>query len=119
MTNHHHVTLDIEASRIVEPTATMTCTAPEQSLCRAVWDCGCEEWGDPRIEDGRPVHTIIEYGDDEDIEVDHVGRFDPAFCNLREWFHGSDETLNGKIVVAVTPEWTGDGYMFTITGSDQ
>ncbi|WP_353707632.1 hypothetical protein ABRQ22_17375 [Cellulosimicrobium sp. ES-005] len=104
-TPHHTVTARFEDGRHVEALSTMTCTAPADALCHAVWDCDCEAWDLPRVEDGRPVHMSM-YGGE------HTGQLDPEFCNLREWFDNSDETLNGEITFPVTPEWTGDGYLF-------
>jgi len=118
-TPHHTVTARFEDGWFAEALASMKCTAPADALCHAVWDCGCEEWSDPRIEDGRPVHSVIVYDDEEDREEWHVGRFDPEFCNLREWFDNSDETLNGDVTFPVTPEWTGEGYVFNVARATQ
>lgn len=108
-TPHHTVTARFEDGHFVEALATMTCTAPADALCHAVWNCDCDSWCTQGVNsEGLPFHES-----EDDYGPDHVGRFDPEFCNLREWFDGSDETLNGEITFPVTPEWTGDGYRFS------
>ena len=95
-------------------TNTLRCTAPADALCRARYTCECEEWSEEGLIDGFPVHTVQRWDEatDEDVEDSHVGRFDPEYCNLREWFENTDEPLSGQSTFSVTAEWQGDHYSF-------
>lgn len=80
--NNHTVTLTVEDGFL---SGRMECHAPPDALCRARWDCDCEEWGDiATTHDGRPWHQRTEGGDR------HYGRFDPDWCNHAEWFNDGD-----------------------------
>lgn len=103
---HHHVTIDYGRNGYA-PTTRLTCTAPEESLCRAVYGCGCEEYYDPRIESG-----VASHADGEGER--HYGVF--SDCQLMEWFDNSDEVMRGAVTVPVRVEWN-DGYEFVLGGA--
>jgi hypothetical protein len=87
---------------------TFTCHAPADALCRASWDCTCEEWIGLVVEDGVPWHDA-----GTDVEVGrHRGRFDGGGCNLRDWYdecRGAD-LLTGEVTFPVLEEWERDGH---------
>lgn len=103
----HHVTIDYGHDGYA-PTTRLTCTAPEESLCRAVYGCGCEEYYDPRIDSGVASHAN---GEGER----HYGVF--SDCQLIDWFDNSDEVMRGAVTVPVRVEWN-DGPEFVL-GGDQ
>ncbi len=109
MSADHFVTIDLEKS-FPGDCPTVTCKAPVEAMCHAVWPCDCEAWFKSGVEDGKPWHIPGDYSE-PDYER-HVGSFDPHQCNWKDWAENSDECLRGKVTFAVTPEWDGDYALF-------
>lgn len=101
----HTVTVEFEPG--YGQRTTLRCHADADALCHAVYDCQCVEWYGSGTEDGRPFHCA---GEDETER--HYGRFEPYYCNIREWFENSDDPMGGDITFAVTATWAGDHYDF-------
>ena len=94
------------------------CHAPADALCRAVYNCDCEEWFEAGVEDGVPWHgteTLTECaGESWERKVRHYGRFDPRECNARDWIEGDpiecqERGTDGQVVIPVDVSWTGHG----------
>ena len=88
------------------------CHAPADALCRAVYDCGCEEWFEAGVEDGVPWHECA--GESWERRVRHFGRFDPRECNTRDWIEGDPlgcqaSGTDSQVVIPVDLAWTGYG----------
>ena len=49
-----------------------------------------------------------------DDEARHVGRFDPGWCNIVEWFEDGDgaDDMTGTFTFPVTPVFEGDHYTY-------
>lgn len=116
MSADHFVTIDLEDWNPGDR-PTMTCKAPDDAMCHAVWSCDCEFWFKHGIEDGKPWHVPGDYSEPEFER--HVGRFDPTECNLKDWAENQDECLRGKVMLPVTPEWDDDYVLFHAAGPAQ
>jgi hypothetical protein len=110
MSADHFVTVEWSWSSPF-PRESLTCKAPVESICHAVWDCQCESWDADGIEDGAPWHSL--QGGDFDSTERHVGRFDRSECNLVNWFDNTDEVMRGSITFPVVAAFDGDYYTFT------
>lgn len=109
----HTVTLEWDKDGYLR--STLNCPDAPESLCHAVYNCDCEEYGAEGVADGRPWHSPYAY-DEAPSLVRHRGVFDPAVCNLRDWFDNEDDPIvTSSITVPVKPVWTGDGYEFHLT----
>ena len=98
-------------------TYTMTCTALADAMCHARYDCECEAWIDADVRDGLPTHRVGDYDmPTRDDEARHVGRFDPGWCNIVEWFEDGDgaDDMTGTFTFPVTPVFEGDHYTYVI-----
>lgn len=99
----------------------VVCNEPPEALCRAQWDCGCEEYADTGIgEDGVPWHELTDgYMDDDQREAAargdaprHYGQHGGE-CNYALWLNEDDpaESGYGTADVPITEfKWLGDGY---------
>ena len=94
------------------------CHAPADALCRAVYNCDCEEWFEAGVEDGVPWHeteTLTECaGESWERKVRHYGRFDQRECNAGDWIEGDPigcqaRGTDGRVVIPVDVAWTGHG----------
>lgn len=94
------------------PTGAWECRAADDAPCRAVWDCECESITDYSVIDGVPCHRNA-----YDDQAFHAGRFDADRCNLRDWFEGQDECVEGEVRVDVTEHFRGDFYEFEATAA--
>jgi hypothetical protein len=92
------------------PSYRLTCNAPADAICHAVYACDCPEWDEAGVDEHGPWHT--HYDADADDDVRHYGKTDPAECHLRDWLENSDEAILGSVTFPVRPEWEGDGYVF-------
>lgn len=102
----HEVTLAVDGGYA---TREFVCNAPAESLCHADFDCGCEHYYHASIRNGVPSHRP----DPRDDDTWHTGRFDPTFCNLRDWFEADDgESLTYRVTLPVRATWEGDFYSF-------
>jgi hypothetical protein len=109
----HFVTIDLEDWRPGDHPS-LTCEAPPEAMCHAVWTCDCEWWCKTGIENGRPWHAPGDYSEPEYER--HVGTFDPAECNLKDWAENSDECLRGKVMLPVRVEFDYDAVLFHAAG---
>lgn len=110
-------TVTVEWDRHGREGFTFHCDAGPESMCRAVWTCECEFWGQAGVMLGRPWHAIDD-GDEDlvlGIPVRHIGRFETDECNLRDWFENSDEALHGSVTFPVEASWDGDSCTFEAT----
>ena len=101
----HPVTVEWDGGLV---TYRMACNAPADALCHAVYECDCESYYSPGVIGDHPAHLT---------EAGHVhqGKFDAAFCNLREWFDVEPvEVLHGSLTFPVVASWNGDGYEFEV-----
>ena len=97
-----------------QPSYSMTCTQPVESMCHADWDCSCESWGEAGSEDGRPWHKP--YYCDEDGEL-HWGTYNPTHCTITLWFETTEdvhEYIHGGASFDVEPEWQGDWFEWRV-----
>ena len=86
-----------------------TCTAPPTAECRAVWDCDCEYWTEQaETPDGKPTHIGSEK------EAYCVGEYNPDHCMWTDWFDGTDDPLDGEIVLPVECEFDFDHALFRV-----
>lgn len=111
MTCPHTITITAEEGLL--RAGDFVCDAPPDALCHAVWSCDCETYHSEGIRNGVPAHQP---GWCDDDTTWHAGRFEPGFCNYRDWFDGMDETLDGSAVIPVTPRWEGEEYAFVMGG---
>lgn len=93
----------------------LICDAGPHAPCRAVFDCGCEEWEDLRDDHGTPTHRPLREWPDDPHPL-HVGAYDAAHCTLRDWFENDDECFGGTATFPVTATWTDGHYVFTLAG---
>ena len=85
----------------------LDCTV-KRGLCRAVWECGCEQWPSSGIKDGKPWHTVLDFIENEEV---HWGAFGADECEIRLWLEsGGLELLTKTVCISVEPEWDGDRY---------
>jgi hypothetical protein len=105
----HFVTFDLEDWHPGD-CPRMTCTAPADAMCHAVWSCDCEWWCKDGIEDGQPWHAPGDFSEHEYER--HIGKFDPKVCMFSDWAENSDECLRGVVTIPVTPEHDGDYVLF-------
>lgn len=112
----HSVTIDFEG--MYPHPSSFHCSAPDDAMCRAVWDCDCESWEYEGIAGGVPWHGFTDsylVADSVRTTVTrHRGRFDPNHCNIIDWLANSDETGRGTITLPIKPEWQGDYYTWTV-----
>ena len=101
MSGHHLVISGEGALRV-------RCNEPSTAPCHAVFDCGCDDYSGASIlgGDGPPYH-ITQSGEEEI----HVGRFQPAYCGVEEWFSMFDPEvlLSGEYAIPLRVEWGNDG----------
>lgn len=92
------------------PEYTMTCNAPFDAYCHAVYECDCESWNSSMVTgNGQPFHVTYDFR-----EEGHYGYFDSDECNLVTWFENSEETLRGILSFDVKSEFMGDYYIFHV-----
>jgi hypothetical protein len=110
----HFVTLDLEDWHPGDRPS-LTCEAPADAMCHAVWTCQCEWWHGSGVSDeGKPWHSVGDLNEDDGER--HYGTFDPTECNLRDWAENSDECLRGKVLLPVRAEFDYDAVLFHIAG---
>lgn len=107
----HYVTVDWSGG--YGESLSMTCEAPLESTCHAVFACECDQWSRDGIEDGAPWHAH----DDDLPHVRHVGTFSADACTWRDWFDSSEEVMRGAIVFRVDGEWHDDHMTFKPSGA--
>ena len=97
-----------------QPSYSMTCTQPKESMCHADWDCSCESFGEHGDEDGRPWHEPSYYTGDREL---HWGTYDPTRCTIALWFETTEDVhgcIHGGISFDVEPEWQGDWFEWRV-----
>lgn len=75
-------------------------------MCRARYDCDCEEWTEGGNDNGTPWHHTTGYDEGER----HEGRFEPRWCNVAEWFDEGVASLSGSVDARVSAAWNGYGF---------
>ena len=97
-----------------QPSYSMTCTQPKESVCHADWDCSCESFGENGDENGRPWHEPSYYTEDREL---HWGTYDPTHCTITEWFENTEDVygcIHGGVSFNVEPEWQGDWFEWRV-----
>ena len=97
-----------------QPSYSMTCTQPKESVCHADWDCSCESFGENGDENGRPWHEPSYYTEDREL---HWGTYDPTHCTITEWFENTEDVygcIHGGVSFDVEPEWQGDWFEWRV-----
>ena len=91
------------------------CNAPDNSPCKAQWDCECEYIPNYEVIDGKPTHydTWDEWAINNGKASRCVGRFDNTQCNLGDWYDNQDEAVEGTVRIDVTPVHDVDYVTFT------
>ena len=116
MTTMHepHIVV-IEFDCDVFPQLRLRCEAGPTAMCRAHYDCDCEEWTEGGNDNGTPWHQAIGYDEGER----HEGRFEPGWCNVAEWFDegGGGASLSGSVDARVSAAWNGHGFDYNIVAS--
>lgn len=100
------------------PSYGIVCNAGPESFCHADFDCDCTEYYDLKVIDGKPVHVVTTYLDEEpwETEEQHVGKFNPDECLHESYLDALDaECIKGEITIDVEPEWD-DGYSYKVIG---
>ena len=111
------------------PLHTVVCNEPPEAVCRAQFDCTCEEYAATGIgDDGVPWHELTDgYMDDDQREAAaqgnpprHYGRHGGE-CTYALWLNEGDdpeESGRGTADMPITGFlWTGDGYEWTVGGA--
>lgn len=93
------------------------CNAAPDAPCRAVWDCECESSWRYRTIDGKPAHDSTFEGTESAGNEVHIGRFDPEYCDLTDWYDNQEECVDGTVRVAVSPVNEIDYVTFVVTGA--
>jgi hypothetical protein len=108
------------------PSHTVVCNEPPEALCRAEFDCTCEEYAATGMgADGFPWHALTDgYMDDDDREQYELNGTRPRHygrpggeCTYALWINNGDcagELGSGTVDVPVTFMWDGDGYEWTV-----
>lgn len=109
----HSIIIDLQAPSFPR----FKCNARDGAPCKAQWDCECETaWG-YRVIGGSPVHDTTPEGEGGFGNAVHVGRFNNANCNLRDWHDNCDEAVEGTVRVDVEPVNEVDYVTFSATGA--
>ena len=120
--------LRIEFDGGIFPRITVVCNEPPEALCRAEFDCTCEEYADTGIgADGIPWHTLTDgYMDDDQREAAEQGNPPRHYgqhggeCPYALWLNEDDPSESGRGTADVpiaSFQWVGDGYEWSIGGA--
>lgn len=108
MSQKHTVTARFDGDGC-RPLLRLTCDSSPDALCRAEFECECEQYFDSKVVDGKPTHRP-----DWDSDETHVGSFGTG-CNIATWFDVADgEELTGTVSFEIAPEWQGEFYTYAI-----
>ena len=106
------------------PSYTVVCNESPEALCRAQFDCDCEEYAAIGIGgDGKPWHALADgYLTEEERNLPEPPRHHGEHggeCNYALWLNNgdcTDDLGHGTADLPATFTWDGDGYEWDIAG---
>jgi hypothetical protein len=106
--------IEVEFSHYVYgPGVHVICDEPAGALCRAQWDCDCEEFSEVGVDEHGPWHVTYAWEGPASESDRHYGKPGSPDCNYALFVEESGaaaELGHGTLTAPVSFTWDGDGY---------